>query len=128
MALKREDVVQMGVTVRTGSQPIPYGQDDALNYFSLAMDFIKVFRTQTEPQVVYLGKDVGTQLRSCSTAEMEVEEEEEASEDDGMMSFSSESFDEDLSRLKEETEAAAAAEIEELVLSDPLSEPQAGQG
>lgn len=118
LPLRREDVVQMGVVVRTEGQARPYGMGDALNYFSLALDSIKVFRTQAEPQVIYLGRqeDQGTKSSADEAGEAEEEEAEEE------LFFSDDSdLDEDLSRLRK-AEAEAAAEIEELVAAQPLPE------
>jgi len=54
MELRREDVVQMGVVYRTDGEERLYA-GDRLNYFSLAIDFVKAVRAQKEPQVVYVG-------------------------------------------------------------------------
>lgn len=55
MELRREDVVQMGVVYRTNGEERIY-EGDRMNYFSLAIDFVKAFRAQKEPQVVYVGR------------------------------------------------------------------------
>jgi len=119
MPLRREDVVQMGVAVRIVGEPVPY-IGDRLNYFSLTLDFIKVFRTQAEPQVVYLGHDSGEASRE------EPGDLEDGEEDEEEMFFSGADFDEELSRMRQEEEDKAAAEIEELVSATPLPEAKAG--
>ncbi|CAE7827113.1 DRG2 [Symbiodinium sp. CCMP2456] len=53
--LRREDVVQMGVSFRTEGVPVQY-RGDRMNYFSLQIEGIRAFRLQKEPQVVYAGR------------------------------------------------------------------------
>jgi len=53
--LRREDVVQMGVSFRTEGVPVQY-RGDRMNYFSLKIEGIRAFRLQKEPQVVYAGR------------------------------------------------------------------------
>jgi len=120
--LRREDVVQMGVTVRTEGKVRPYGIDGRLNYFSLAIFSIKVFRRQGEPQVIYLGRQQDLPSFGAEEGAEEGEEEEEEEE----MIFSGDDLDEtflDLQKAEEEAEA----EIAELVRDQPLPEPKAGE-
>jgi len=111
--LRREDVVQMGVAVRTGDNPVLY-DGDRLNYFSLAMEWVKVFRTQQEPQVVYLGRAEDIEEASLGVAE----EDDGDDGDTGEMVFNADSdLEAEFTRMREAraaAEAAAAAEIEEL--------------
>lgn len=51
----REDVVQMGLVVRTNGEAEVY-EDERLHYFSLQLNAVKVYRNQSEPQVVYVGR------------------------------------------------------------------------
>ncbi|CAK9097955.1 Developmentally-regulated G-protein 1 (AtDRG1) (Developmentally-regulated G-protein 2A) (AtDRG2a) [Durusdinium trenchii] len=53
--LRREDVVQMGVVFRTYGEE-RYYQGDRMNFFSLAIDYVKAFKLQKEPQVAFVGK------------------------------------------------------------------------
>lgn len=99
--LKREDVKQMGIAVRTGNDPRSRGQ--AVTYFSLALDYIKVFRMQPEPQVICMGR--------VEDASGNAEEAEQADEADEPFFFSD---DMNLDEALRNAEAAAAAEIEEL--------------
>lgn len=112
--LRREDVVQMGVAVRTGDNPVLY-TGDRLNYFSLAMDWVKVFRTQVEPQVVYLGRAEDIE---DGTFETEADDDDEEEDDFGEVMFDADSdINAEMAKMrasKAKAEAAAAAEIEEL--------------
>lgn len=114
--LDRADVVQMGVVVRTSGEQVDLAPGERLNPFSLQIHFIKVFRTQPEPQVVYVGRESG-----CSISEIEAKKEEEEEEEE--MFFSG---DDDFSKVYDDmqkAEAEAASEIEELVHWDePLEE------
>jgi hypothetical protein len=111
--LRREDVVQMGISVRTGENPQIY-DGDRLNYFSLAMEWVKVFRTQQEPQIVYVGRAEDIEEASLGVGEAEDDEEEEQEE----MVFNADSnLEAEMARMREvrkEAEAAAEKEIEEL--------------
>jgi len=126
--LRREDVVQMGVAVRTGDNPVLY-TGDRLNYFSLAMEWVKVFRMQQEPQVVYLGR--AADLEDASLGEAEDEDDEDDDGDDGEIMFNADSdLEADLMRmrtLKAQKEAAAAAEIQELEALALAAEGEQGQ-
>jgi len=111
--LRREDVIQMGIAFRSNGEDInkePRG--NAINYFRLTFHSVKVFRTQTEPQVVLVGRQ---ELGSS------VEEEDEAEDDDqiedDLFSFGE---DDDLDSELKKAEAAAAAEIDELVKADAI--------
>eukprot|EP00435_Cladocopium_sp_Y103_P009342 s2326_g2.t1 len=76
MELRREDVVQMGVVFRTNGEERIY-QGDRMNYFSLAIDFVKAFRAQKEPQVVYVGRaDQTTPAMPSQATDGEPESEE----------------------------------------------------
>ncbi|CAJ1396412.1 unnamed protein product [Effrenium voratum] len=63
---RREDVVQMGICFRTEGEERVY-KGDRLNYFSLAIDYIKAFRSQKEPQVVYVGSAERTERKAHAT-------------------------------------------------------------
>eukprot|EP00931_Biecheleriopsis_adriatica_P059015 TRINITY_DN35240_c0_g1_i1.p1 TRINITY_DN35240_c0_g1~~TRINITY_DN35240_c0_g1_i1.p1 ORF type:complete len:1075 (+),score=284.74 TRINITY_DN35240_c0_g1_i1:136-3225(+) len=71
----RADVVQMGIVVRTNGEVRVY-EGERLNYFSLVVEAIKVFRTQSEPQVIYVGR------LSETGGEAPADEEEQEEEKD----------------------------------------------
>lgn len=123
--LRREDVVQMGIVVRTEGKARPYGIDGRLNYFSLAINNIQVFRRQAEPQVIYLGRQEDIPGRRVEEVVEEAPEEEDDFEE---MFFSGDSvLDESLIRARETEEEEVAAEIAELVKDQPMPEPQPSQ-
>jgi len=107
--LRREDVVQIGIVVRTNGVLRPPDDRGRLNYFSLAIDYLKVFRTQAEPQVVFLGRDEDSGAFAQNQAEEAAEKEDEA--------VTEAKVNEELDRVQ--AEERAAAEIDELVSPPP---------
>lgn len=104
--LDREKVVQIGIVVRTGPNPkINDAQKSEMGYFSLALKNVRAFRTQAEPQVVYVGQ---AEESGAGVVEDPGEEEEEDDFFDDIVDM-----DEDFLR-RSQAEEAAAAELEEL--------------
>jgi len=116
--LDRERVVQIGVVKRTGPNPKEKeGQPGALGYFSFAMKYVRAFRTQAEPQVVYVGKEEESGAGG-------VEYDPLDDEDDDFFADLVD-MDDDFIR-KSQAEEAAAAELEELegaLVPNPDAEP-----
>lgn len=122
--LERADVVQMGIVVRTSAEAAEswesqlrtsYGSARTkVNKFSLQVHFIKVFRTQNEPQVVYLGRRgehevPSPAVSSGAKASPEAEEEEEEEEE---ITFTDEDADmEKFARIKRKAEEEAKQDI-----------------
>eukprot|EP00930_Biecheleria_cincta_P038977 TRINITY_DN26797_c0_g1_i1.p1 TRINITY_DN26797_c0_g1~~TRINITY_DN26797_c0_g1_i1.p1 ORF type:complete len:1066 (-),score=187.54 TRINITY_DN26797_c0_g1_i1:139-3336(-) len=103
----REDVVQMGIVVRTNGEAKEY-KEGRLHYYSLAIKDVKVYRNQSEPQVVYVGRlpdDASAQILGISV------------EDDTAGSHSEDDRDEsDLLDL------SAAAEAQKQIATESKSE------
>jgi NAD(P)-dependent dehydrogenase (short-subunit alcohol dehydrogenase family) len=114
--LNRQDVVQMGIVVRAGENPVPFPLfPERLDMFTLVVDSVCVFRTQAEPQVVYVGRD--SQL---STDDEEPEEETDEEDDELVedFSFDGDSLVEEDQKLRN-AEKLAEAEIQDIVSSEP---------
>lgn len=113
--LNRQDVVQMGMVVRAGENPVPFERfPERLDMFTLVVDTVCVFRTQAEPQVVYVGRD------DQFDADAEKPEEEADGEDDGIVEdffFTGDSLVEEEQKLRK-AEKLAEAEIQDIVSSE----------
>jgi len=108
LPLDRQDVTQIGIVLRTEPDVDP-DVNEVYNYFSLAIDQIRVFRTQAEPQVVYVGVEDEEDLRIAR----EYDEEEEEGDDAPEMVMLS-----DLDDLQKKAEEEAAREID-MIVSNP---------
>jgi hypothetical protein len=105
--LDREKVVQIGIVMRTGPNPkMKDAQTGAMGYFSLSLKYVRAFRTQAEPQVVYVGR---TEESGAGGVEENLGEEEE--DDDFFDDIVD--MDDDFIR-RSQAEEAAAAELDEL--------------
>lgn len=114
--LNRQDVVQMGMVVRAGENPVPFERfPERLDMFTLVVDTVCVFRTQAEPQVVYVGRD------DQFDADAEKPEEEADGEDDGIVEdffITGDSLVEEEQKLRK-AEKLAEVEIQDIVSSEP---------
>jgi len=121
----REDVVQMGIVVRTYGNVRVY-QGDRLNFFSLTINSIRAFRLQKEPQVVYVGRIKADSSESASSWSSQESGEEDADEDSDEEEESvPTNLPVDAERGKNRREAemkAAEAEIQELIKQEVFTD------
>lgn len=77
MPLRRDDIIQLGILVRTPEENVFY-ENGMYNPFRLHLEYLKVFRTQAEPQVVYLGstKHLNEIKGQQQSADEDVDEED----------------------------------------------------
>lgn len=113
--LRREEVVQMGIVVRSGGTLRPNANGHGPGFHGLIIRTIQAFRRQAEPQVVYLGRD--EDFGAEEFADDEEAEEEEVQD----LNFSADDMLSDADELLwKKAEEEAAAEIDEL-MDEPVA-------
>jgi len=121
LPMDRGEVVQMGLIVRTGDPDLKAPGGKRIAPWSLALSWVRVFRSQAEPQVIYIGRSEEIDQRK-SVMQDELTEEE-ADEQDWEEAFFMEDADfEEEFRKMQAREAEAAARIDELVSVGPMEE------